>query len=56
MPDAAPLTLSLYWLAILSLLYAVPDGVQTLNGRHFVTDRNRILAQLTERHSFPKVH
>jgi hypothetical protein len=36
--------------------HPVPEGVQTLDGRHFVTATNRILALLAERHGFPKVH
>ncbi|MEM5452799.1 MULTISPECIES: DUF3088 domain-containing protein [Paraburkholderia] len=36
--------------------HAVPEDVQTVNGRHFVTDTNRILALLAERHGFPRVH
>jgi hypothetical protein len=34
----------------------VPDDAQTLGNKRFVTDTNRILALLAERHGFPKVH
>jgi Protein of unknown function (DUF3088) len=34
----------------------VPDDAQTLGSKRFVTDTNRILALLAERHGFPKVH
>jgi hypothetical protein len=34
----------------------IPDDVQTLGDKHFVTDTKRILALLAERHGFPKVH
>jgi hypothetical protein len=34
----------------------VPEDVQTLGEKRFVTDTNRILALLAERHGFPKVH
>lgn len=33
-----------------------PDDAQTLGEKRFVTDTNRILALLAERHGFPKVH
>jgi hypothetical protein len=36
--------------------HPVPDDAQTLNGKYFVTDTQRILALLAERHGFPKVH
>jgi hypothetical protein len=34
----------------------IPDDVQTLGDKRFVTDTKRILALLAERHGFPKVH
>lgn len=36
--------------------YPVPDDVQALGDKRFVTDSKRILALLAERHGFPKVH
>lgn len=36
--------------------HPVPDDAQRLGDKHFVTDTKRILALLTERHGFPKVH
>lgn len=36
--------------------HPIPDDVQRLGDKHFVTDTNRILALLAERHGFPKVH
>ena len=34
----------------------LPADVQSLNGKHFVTDTRRILDLLAQRHGFPKVH
>jgi len=36
--------------------HPLPADAKTLGERHFVTDTNRILALLAERHGFPKVH
>lgn len=36
--------------------HPVPADAEVLNGRHFVTDTNRILSLLAQRHGFPKVH
>lgn len=36
--------------------HPLPDDAQTLKGRHYVNDAQRILALLAERHGFPKVH
>jgi hypothetical protein len=36
--------------------HPTPADAQTLGEKRFVTDTNRILALLAERHGFPKVH
>lgn len=41
---------------ILGNEYPLPDDAQTLGDKRFVTDTQRILALLAERHGFSKVH